>query len=62
MTFNSKAIKLHQKLQGKISTAPKIQIRGKNDLSLLYTPGVAEISSFLSKNKKQASQYTIKLE
>jgi malate dehydrogenase (oxaloacetate-decarboxylating) len=60
MDINTQSLKLHKKLQGKIAVASKIQIKNKADLSLVYTPGVAEVSRHLHKNPQDAKQYTIK--
>ena len=57
MNLKKEAIKLHEKLKGKIEIKPKIKIDQKN-LSLLYTPGVAEVVSLISKNKKDIYKYT----
>ncbi|MDP3129873.1 MAG: NAD-dependent malic enzyme, partial [Bacillota bacterium] len=42
MNEKSEAILLHERLRGKIEIAPRIQIRDRRDLSLAYTPGVAD--------------------
>ena len=60
MDINKQALKLHKKLKGKISIIPKIIIKNSHDLSLVYTPGVAAVSDYLSKNKNQLGSYTIK--
>ncbi len=60
MEISQKALKLHRKLKGKISVFPKVKIKTKKDLSLVYTPGVATVSSYLAKHKDQTSEYTFK--
>jgi len=55
-----RALALHKKLGGKIGTEAKAKVRSRNDLSLVYTPGVAAVSSAIAKNKKLARMYTIK--
>lgn len=45
-----KALALHRKYQGKIAIKSVIPIKDKNDLSLAYTPGVAEPSKQIFKN------------
>ncbi len=57
---NKKAIALHKKLGGKIAITPTIQTKTRDDLSLIYTPGVAAVSSLVAKNPKLARDYTIK--
>jgi malate dehydrogenase (oxaloacetate-decarboxylating) len=54
------AIALHKKLGGKIRVQPASPIRNRDDLSLVYTPGVGFVSSFVAKNKELAREYTIK--
>jgi malate dehydrogenase (oxaloacetate-decarboxylating) len=54
------AIALHKKLGGKIHIAPAMAVKNRAGLSLVYTPGVAAVSSFLHKNPKLARQYSIK--
>lgn len=54
------ALALHKKLGGKIRIEPAAPVRNRADLSLVYTPGVAAVSSYVAKNPKQAREYTIK--
>ena len=57
MNLRKDAVKLHEKLKGKIEIKPKIKVDQKI-LSLLYTPGVAEVVNLISKNKKNIYKYT----
>lgn len=57
---NAAAIKLHKKLQGKIRIAGSMQVKSRAELSLVYTPGVAAVSSLVAKDKKLARDYTVK--
>ena len=54
------AIALHKKLGGKVRVAPALAVRNRDDLSLIYTPGVAAVSSLAAKSPKLARDYTIK--
>jgi malate dehydrogenase (oxaloacetate-decarboxylating) len=54
------AIALHKKLKGKIVISPTMQAKTRDDLSLIYTPGVAAVSSLVAKNPKLARDYTMK--
>ena len=54
------AIALHKKLGGKIVISSAMPVKNRDDLSLVYTPGVAAVSSLLAKYKKEARNYTIK--
>ncbi|HYF13296.1 MAG TPA: NADP-dependent malic enzyme [Candidatus Paceibacterota bacterium] len=58
--IGKESLKLHKRLKGKIKTGLPIKIKDKNDLSLIYTPGVAAVASYLAKNKYEARDYTIK--
>lgn len=52
LTPNDKlAIALHKKLRGKISVTPKVKIK-KDLLKLVYTPGVAAVSTLVANSKK----------
>ncbi len=59
MNLKKAALKLHEKLKGKIEIKPKIKVN-KNILSLIYTPGVAQASLSIFKNKKNSYKYTWK--
>lgn len=47
-------------LGGKIEVHPKIAIRTRDDLSRVYTPGVARVSLAIAKEKSKAYNLTIK--
>lgn len=52
------ALKIHKKYKGKIKITPVSPIKNKHDLSLLYTPGVAEASRQIAKDKKLSFDLT----
>ncbi len=58
--YGKKALALHKKLRGKVETALKSDIKNREDLSTVYTPGVGAVSSHLGKNPHEANLYTIK--
>src|SRR3989344_7928078 len=60
MNIGQQALRLHRQLKGKIAIVPKIKIKNRRQLSLVYTPGVAAVSQYLAKNKNNLSDYTIK--
>lgn len=63
MTSNNiskKALALHKKLKGKVRIVPSMKVKNRADLSLIYTPGVAAVSTLVAKNPKLARDYTIK--
>ena len=53
------SIELSKKLGGKIEIKSKVKLT-KNNLKFLYTPGVAEVSRAIAKDKRLAKIYTIK--
>lgn len=55
-----KALKLHEEWNGKITTVSKCTVKSKEDLSIAYTPGVAEPCRVIARDKKAAYKYTIK--
>lgn len=59
MDYGKKALALHKKLRGKIEITLKTPIQDRNDLSLVYTPGVGTVSSYLGEHPAEANQYTI---
>lgn len=54
------ALALHKKLGGKIRIVPAAPVRNRADLALVYTPGVAAVSSHVAKNTEDARIYTMK--
>ncbi len=60
MTAGEKALALHEKWQGKLETVSKIPVKTREDLSLAYTPGVAEPCKVIAENKEAAYTYTWK--
>jgi len=64
--IGKKAIDLHKKLGGKIRITPAQVVKDRATLSLVYTPGVAAVSSLVAKpatkeaQAKLAKEYTIK--
>src|SRR5690606_16023585 len=47
-------------LGGKLEITPKVPIRNRDDLSLVYTPGVARICTAIAENPEDARRLTIK--
>ena len=42
MDYNQAALELHKQNKGKLETVSKVPVKNREDLSLAYTPGVAE--------------------
>ncbi|MCP4481993.1 MAG: NAD-dependent malic enzyme [bacterium] len=57
MDYKQKSLDLHKKLKGKIYIPSKEKITPEN-LSLVYTPGVAEPCKLIAENAKDSYQYT----
>ncbi len=60
MTTGEKALTLHQQWKGKLETTSKTPVKSREDLSLAYTPGVAEPCKVIAENKDAAYTYTWK--
>ena len=60
MTNDEKALELHRKLNGKISTEAKAHVRTREDLALSYTPGVAAPCRLIHQDKSEVYNYTLK--
>jgi malate dehydrogenase (oxaloacetate-decarboxylating) len=60
MDAYQKSIALHKKHHGKLEVKSKVPLRNKQDLSISYTPGVAQVCIEIGKNKALAKEYTLK--
>ena len=60
MDIYEESVELHKKLGGKLSITPKIKIKDRHDLSLAYTPGVAQPCREIVKDKNKVYELTIK--
>jgi malate dehydrogenase (oxaloacetate-decarboxylating) len=60
MNINKQSLILHKKYHGKLEVRSKIKLTNKLDLSLAYTPGVAEVCRVIAGDKKKVFDYTIK--
>lgn len=60
MDIYQESVKLHEKLKGKLEVTSKIKIKNKHDLSLAYTPGVAQVCREIAEDKNKAYDLTIK--
>jgi len=58
MSIREDAIELHKKHQGKLAVTSKVPLASKRDLSLAYTPGVAEPCKEIKMNKDLSFEYT----
>ncbi|GAB1396112.1 hypothetical protein MASR1M65_08890 [Saprospiraceae bacterium] len=60
MDYFKESLKLHKKNQGKIEVTSKIDVQTTEDLSLVYSPGVAEPCIKISQNQEAVWDYTLK--
>lgn len=60
MTIQEKALALHEEWNGKLETVSKTPVKSREDLSLAYTPGVAEPCKVIAADKDAAYKYTMK--
>jgi len=60
MDIYEESVLLHKKLKGKLTINSKMPINNKHDLSLAYTPGVAEACREIDKDQSKAYELTIK--
>lgn len=54
------SVKLHREFGGKLAIKSKVKLENKEDLSLAYTPGVAEVCREIARDKIQAYPLTLK--
>lgn len=60
MDYGKEALRLHKELNGKLEVVSKVQVKNRDDLSIAYTPGVAEPCKVIAKDKSLVFDYTIK--
>lgn len=58
--YSREAIRLHEKLRGKIEVQAKAKINNREDLSMYYTPGVGAVSRLIAKNPSRVWDLTAK--
>ena len=59
-TIYERSAELHRKTRGKLEVTLKVPLETREDLSLAYTPGVAEPCRIIAKDKEAAYDYTWK--
>lgn len=60
MNYNEMSLKLHEENGGKIGVVSKVPVTCREDLSVAYTPGVAEPCRKISAKKSDVYKYTAK--
>lgn len=59
-TLREEAIKMHKDNKGKLGVHSKVPVRNAKDLSLAYSPGVAEPCLDIHEDESKAYEYTMK--
>ncbi|MET3508018.1 NAD(P)-dependent malic enzyme [Halalkalibacter oceani] len=59
-TIREKALALHKQANGKLSVDLKVELNSMEDLSLAYSPGVAEPCTAIHQHPEKVYDYTIK--
>ncbi len=60
MDLKQQSLELHKQKRGAIEVVPRVMVENKVDLSLAYTPGVAEVSKAIAEDKNAVWDFTIK--
>lgn len=60
MNLREESLKKHREWQGKIEVKSKVKITTSKDLSIAYTPGVAEPCKEIARNEEKIYEYTMK--
>ncbi|MFR1709769.1 MAG: NADP-dependent malic enzyme [Clostridium sp.] len=60
MSYGEQSLKMHKEKKGKLEVISKIPVNTREDLSIAYTPGVAQPCVEISKDKDKVYDYTIK--
>lgn len=58
MNLDEESLRVHEEHQGKLATIPKAKLEDAHDLSVLYTPGVAEPCRKIKNDKDLSFAYT----
>jgi malate dehydrogenase (oxaloacetate-decarboxylating) len=60
MDYNQEALRIHKEKTGKLEIVSKVPLKTKDDLSVGYTPGVAEPCRHIRQDPSLVYDYTIK--
>jgi len=60
LSLRDEALHIHRINKGKLESKSKVEVRNKKDLSLAYSPGVAEPCIEINKDPSQVWEYTMK--
>ncbi|MFV9511201.1 NAD(P)-dependent malic enzyme [Tepidibacillus sp. LV47] len=59
-TLKEEALKMHRENQGKLQVSAKVPLMNAHDLSLAYSPGVADPCMAIHEDKEKVYEYTMK--
>lgn len=60
MSLRDEALQMHKENHGKLAVAPKVKVTNKEELSLAYSPGVAEPCKDIHEHPEKVYDYTMK--
>ena len=60
MSLREEALEMHRQSHGKLAVQPKVQVADAHDLSLAYSPGVAEPCKEIHLDRSKSYEYTFK--
>jgi malate dehydrogenase (oxaloacetate-decarboxylating) len=60
MSLKDEALEMHKKNKGKLEVNAKVKVTNKEELSLAYSPGVAEPCKAIHEDKRKVFDYTMK--
>lgn len=60
MDYKKESLRIHEEKKGKLEIRSKVPVETRDDLSVAYTPGVAEPVRRIAENKEDVYRYTIK--
>ena len=60
LTLREEALYMHRENQGKLETTAKVKVQNGRDLSLAYSPGVAEPCKEIYDRPESVYEYTMK--
>lgn len=60
MSLRDEALEMHRRNKGKLAVSPKVKVTNKEELSLAYSPGVAEPCKEIHENPRKVFEYTMK--
>ncbi|MDT0654395.1 NAD(P)-dependent malic enzyme [Staphylococcus chromogenes] len=60
MSLRDEALQMHKENHGKLAVTPKVKVTNKEELSLAYSPGVAEPCKDIHEHPEKVYDYTMK--